>query len=122
MHNAAEMSAMDDYLDGLPPAQKAAFERVRSLVEGAVPEAEQGVSYGMPAFIYAGRPLLAFRAAKRHLSVFPFSPAAIEAVDDRLEGFDLSKGTIRFSPDRPVPEDVLADVVRARKREIDAKR
>jgi uncharacterized protein YdhG (YjbR/CyaY superfamily) len=73
---------VDDYLAGLPPAQKAALERVRAL------------------------------------SVFPFSPAAIEAVKDRLEGFDLAKGTIHFSPERPVPDDVLADVVRARRQEI----
>jgi uncharacterized protein YdhG (YjbR/CyaY superfamily) len=109
---------MDDYINGLPPAQKAALARVRTIVEGVAPEAEEGVSYGMPAFLYAGRPLLGFRAAKRHLSIFPFSPAAIEAIKDRLGGFDLSKGTIRFSPDSPVPKDVLADLVRARKREI----
>jgi uncharacterized protein YdhG (YjbR/CyaY superfamily) len=72
----------------------------------------------MPAFLYAGRPLLGFRAATKHLSVFPFSPAAIDAVRDRLVGFELSKGTIRISPDRTVPDDVLADVVRARKQEI----
>jgi uncharacterized protein YdhG (YjbR/CyaY superfamily) len=112
------VSSMDDYLDGLPPAQKAALERVRAIVGGAVPDAEEGKSYGMPAFIYAGRPLLGFRAAKNHLSVFPFSPAAIEAVEHRLAGFDLAKGTIRFSPERPLPEDVLVDVVRARKQEI----
>jgi uncharacterized protein YdhG (YjbR/CyaY superfamily) len=108
------MSAMDDYLDGLPAAQKAALSRVRAVVEGVAPEAEEAVSYGMPAFLYAGRPLLGFRSAKAHLSVFPFSPAAIEVVKDRLSGFDLSKGTIRFSADHPVPEDVLADLVRAR--------
>ena len=95
---------------------------MRAVVEAVAPEAEEGVSYGMPAFLYAGRPLLGFRAAKRHLSVFPFSPAAIEAVKDRLAGFDLSKGTIRFSPDSPLPEDVLADVVRARKEEIATRR
>jgi uncharacterized protein YdhG (YjbR/CyaY superfamily) len=111
---------MDDYLNGLPPAQKAALERVRAVVEDVAPEAEEGVSYGMPAFLLAGRPLLGFRAAKKHLSVFPFSPAAIEAVKDRLEGFDLSKGTIRFSPETPVPEDVLAALVRARMQEITA--
>ena len=109
---------MDDYLDGLPAAQKAALERVRTIVGGLAPEAVEGKSYGVPAFISAGRPLLGFSAAKKHLSIFPFSPAAIEAVKDRLEGFDLAKGTIRFSPDRPVPEDVLADVVRARLQEI----
>jgi uncharacterized protein YdhG (YjbR/CyaY superfamily) len=112
---------MDDYLDGLPAAQKAALARVRAVVKDAVPEAEEGVSYGMPAFLYAGRPLFAFRSAKRHLSVFPFSPAAIETVKHGLSGFDLSKGTIRFSADNPVPEDVLTDLVRARKQEIATK-
>jgi uncharacterized protein YdhG (YjbR/CyaY superfamily) len=113
---------MDDYIDGLPQEQKEALARVRAAVERVVPEAEQGVSYGMPAYLYAGRPLLGFRAAKKHLSAFPFSPVAVEAVRDRLEGFDLSKGTIRFTPGRPVPEDVLLDLIRARKEEIEAKR
>lgn len=122
MQDDARVSAMDDYLNGLPPTQKAALARVRAVVEAVAPEAEEGVSYGMPAFLFAGRPLLGFRAAKKHLSVFPFSPAAVEAVNDRLEGFDLSKGTIRFSPGTPVPEDVLADLVRARKQEITASR
>jgi uncharacterized protein YdhG (YjbR/CyaY superfamily) len=116
------MSAMDEYLDGLSQDQREALTRVRAVVEQVVPDAEQGVSYGMPAYLHAGRPLLGFRAAKKHLSVFPFSPAAVAAVEDRLEGFELSKGTVRFTPDRPVPEDVLADLVRARKEEIAAKR
>jgi uncharacterized protein YdhG (YjbR/CyaY superfamily) len=115
------MSGMDEYLAGLSQEQREAFARVRAVVEREVPDAEEGVSYGMPAYIYDGRPLLGFRAAKRHLSVFPFSPAAVEAVKDRLEGFALSKGTIRFTPDRPVPDEVIADLVRARKEEIAAK-
>ena len=113
---------MDLYLDELPPAEKAALERVRAVVGGLVPDAEEGTSYGVPAFIYAGRPLLGFSAAKKHLSIFPFSPAAIDAVRERLDAFDVAKGTIRFSPDRPVPADVLADLVRARKQEIATKR
>jgi len=113
---------MDDYLAGLPPGDKVALERVRAIVLGAVPEAEEGKSYGMPAFIYAGRPLLGFRAAKKHLSIFPFSPAAIDAVRDRLGDFELSKGTVRFTADAPVPEDVLTHLVRARKQEITAAR
>lgn len=111
-------SPVDDYLDGLPPPQNAAFQHVREVVVGAAHGVEEGTSYGMPAFLYAGRPLLGFRAAKQHLSVFSFSPAAIEAVKDRLDGFDLSKGTIRFTPERPVPDDVLADLVRLRRQEI----
>ena len=117
---ATPMSVMDDYLDGLAPEQKAALARVREIVAELVPDAEEGKSYGMPAFIYAGRPLLGFRAAQKHLSIFPFSPAAIEAVSDRLDGFDLAKGTIRFTPDHPVPQTVLADMIRHREREITA--
>ena len=115
------MSAIDDYLEGLAPDQKAAFSRVRAIVADLVPDAEEGRSYGMPAFIYAGRPLLGFRAAQKHLSIFPFSAAAIEAVSDRLDGFDLAKGTIRFTPDHPVPEAVLADVSHLREREISSR-
>ena len=111
---------MDDYLGGLPPEQRDALARVRVVVEKVAPEAEEGVSYGMPAYLHGGRPLLGLRKAKSHLSVFPFSPAAIEAVADRLDGFDISKGTIRFTPDAPVPDEVLADLVRARMQEIDA--
>jgi uncharacterized protein YdhG (YjbR/CyaY superfamily) len=110
---------MDDYLRELSTEQGAALARVRALVEQVVPEAEEGRSYGMPAYLYRGRPLLGFRAAKQHLSVFPFSPEAVDAVRDRLGGFDISKGTVRFSPDDPLPEDVLGDMIRARKRELD---
>jgi uncharacterized protein YdhG (YjbR/CyaY superfamily) len=113
---------MDDYLDGLPQAERAALERVRAAVDELVPDAEEGTSYGVPAFLYAGRPLLGFSSTKKHLSIFPFSPAAIDAVRQRLDGFDLAKGTIRFSPDSPVPADVLADLVRARMHEITTKR
>jgi uncharacterized protein YdhG (YjbR/CyaY superfamily) len=110
-------SVMDDYLDRLPSDQRAALARVRAVVRRAAPEAEEGTSYGMPAFGYAGSPLLGFRVSKRHLSLFPFSPSAIDAVKDRLDGFDLAKGTIRFSPTKPVPDDVLADLVRLASRD-----
>jgi uncharacterized protein YdhG (YjbR/CyaY superfamily) len=112
------MSAMDEYLNQLEPDKKAAFARVREIVTGLLPDAEEGTSYGMPAFIAAGRPLLGLRAAQKHLSIFPFSSAAIESVKDRLGGFELTKGTIRFTPDHPVPETVLADVIRFRQGEI----
>src|ERR1700754_3721683 len=112
------MPDMDAYHRGLPAESRAALERVRAVVGAVAPDAEEGTSYGMQAFRYAARPLLGFRASKRHLSLFPFSPAAIEAVADRLDGFDLAKGTIRFTPEHPIPEDVLADLVRARQAEI----
>jgi uncharacterized protein YdhG (YjbR/CyaY superfamily) len=109
---------VDEYLAGLEPEARAAFTHVRELVRAAVPEADEGTSYGMPAFRWQGKPLLGFRAAKTHLSLFPFSPAAVAAVADRLPGFDLAKGTVRFTADRPVPDDVVLALVEVRKREI----
>jgi uncharacterized protein YdhG (YjbR/CyaY superfamily) len=113
------VGVVDDYFESLNPASRAAFERIRSLALEIVPDAEQGTSYGMAALRYKQKPLLGFAAAKRHLSVFPFSPPAVDEVRDRLPGFDLSKGTIRFSIDKPLADDVISDLVRFRMAEID---
>jgi uncharacterized protein YdhG (YjbR/CyaY superfamily) len=112
------MSEIDDYLAGLDEPRRSALEHIRVLVTAAAPDAEEGKSYGMPAFRYAGKPLLGFHAAQRHLSVHPFSPEAIEAVSDRLAGFDLAKGTIRFTPDQPIPDDVIHELVALRLAEL----
>jgi uncharacterized protein YdhG (YjbR/CyaY superfamily) len=82
------------------------------------PEADDGTSYGMAAIRYQRKPLLGFRAAKDHLSIFPFSPGVVDAVRDRLAGFELSKGTIRFTVATPLPDEVVRDVVRLRIHEI----
>jgi uncharacterized protein YdhG (YjbR/CyaY superfamily) len=113
------MAAVDDYFDSLDPPTRAAFERIRDLVMDVAPEAEQGTSYGMAALRYRRSPLLGFRVAKHHLGIVPFSAAVVDAVRDRLGGFDLSKGTIRFNVETPLPADVVRDLVGQRKAEID---
>ena len=113
------MSSFDEYLATVPEPQKAQLERIRHLVRRAVPDAEESKSYGMPAFKYKKRPLLGFSASKKHLSVFPFSPAAIDAARGALAGFDVSKGTVRFTPDKPIPESALDQLLRHRLREIE---
>ncbi|MGE5286565.1 MAG: iron chaperone [Micromonosporaceae bacterium] len=113
------MPAVDDYFGGLDASTRAAFEHVRDLVMDMVPEAEQGTSYGMAALKYKKKPLIAFLAAKQHLSVFPFSSRVVDAVRDRLTGFELSKGTIRFTAATPLPDEVVRDIVRHRMEEID---
>ncbi|HEY5187377.1 MAG TPA: DUF1801 domain-containing protein [Actinomycetes bacterium] len=113
------MPAVDDYLDGLDDPTRSAFERIRALALVEATEAVQGTSYGMAALLYRGKPLLGVLAAKHHLSVFPFSSRVVDAVRDRLDTFELSKGTIRFSVDQPIPDEVVRDVVRLRMAEID---
>jgi uncharacterized protein YdhG (YjbR/CyaY superfamily) len=113
------MSSFDEYLAGIPGGQRAELERIRRLVRERVPDAEEATSYGMPAFKYKQRPLLGFRASKNHLSVFPFSPEAVDAARGALEGFDLSKGTVRFTPDNPLPDSAIEQLLRHRLLEIE---
>jgi uncharacterized protein YdhG (YjbR/CyaY superfamily) len=115
------MSSFDEYLAGLSAPEQAELERIRRIVRRTVPEAEEGTSYGLPAFKYNGRPLLGVRASKNHLSVFPFSPEAVEAARNSLAGFDLSKGTVRFTPDQPIPDSALEQLVRHRLAEIEGR-
>jgi uncharacterized protein YdhG (YjbR/CyaY superfamily) len=113
------MGAVDDYIATLDTSARAAFERIQSLVMEVAPDADQGKSYGMAALKHQGRPLLGFRAAERHLSIFPFSPEVVEAVRDGLGDFDLSKGTIRFTAEKPLPDDVVREIARLRVAEIE---
>ena len=115
------MGAVDDYLDGVEQPARAAFDHIRRVATEVEPSAEQGTSYGLPALTYRGRPLLGFRVAKQHLSIFPFSAGVVDAVRDRLAGFDLSKGTIRFTAEKPPPDEVVRELVRLRIAEIDGR-
>jgi uncharacterized protein YdhG (YjbR/CyaY superfamily) len=114
------VSTFDDYLSTVPEPDKGELERLRQFVRRAAPSVEESVSYGMPAFKYKGRPLIGFRAGKNHLSVFPFIPAAVASVRKELAGFDLSKGTVRFTSDRPIPDAALEQLLHRRMTEIDA--
>jgi uncharacterized protein YdhG (YjbR/CyaY superfamily) len=112
------MGELTEYLASLSPADGEAMAHVRDVALEVCPEAEEGRSYGMAALRFRGKPLLGFIAAKAHLSVFPFSPEAVAAVAADLEGFSLSKGTIRFAADRPLPDDVVRELVRVRVAQI----
>jgi uncharacterized protein YdhG (YjbR/CyaY superfamily) len=118
MRIVLRVSAVDDYFGGLDVPTRAAFEHIRNLVMDLAPEAEQGVSYGMATLKYRQKPLLAFLAATHHLSIFPFSPKVIDSVRERLTGYELSKGTIRFTIATPLPDEVVRDIVRGRMKEI----
>jgi uncharacterized protein YdhG (YjbR/CyaY superfamily) len=93
-------------------------DRVRALVLGVVPDAEEGTSYGMPAWRFGGKPLLGLNRAKNHVGIYPFSPEVVDAVRDRLDGFTVTKGGVQCTPDEPVPDDVVVDMVRRRVTEI----
>lgn len=111
---------IDAFLAGLPDDQRAALEDLRRVIASAAPEAVESVNYGVPAFKYRGRPLVSFGAGRRHCSFYVQSPPVIDAHRAELAGFDTTKGTIHFSPDRPIPEDLVTTLVKARIAETDA--
>ena len=113
------MSPFDEYLATVPEPQKAELARICEFVHRTVTDAEEATSYGMPAFKYKKRPLLGFKASKKHLSVFPFSPDAVDAAREALAGFDFSKGTVRFTPEKPIPDSALEILLHNRLREIE---
>ena len=112
------MGAVDQALSQVEEPDRSCLQHVVELARSLAPDATEGMSYGMPALKLDGKPLVAAIATAKHLSIFPFSSAVVETVADRLEGYSLSKGTIRFTADHPVPDDVLADIVRLRIAEI----
>ena len=107
------------FLAGLPEDQRGSLEELRRTIARAAPEAVEGIGYGVPAFKYRGRPLVSFGAGKNHCSFYVQSPAVLEAHRGELAGYDTSKGTIRFSPDRPLPAELVTTLVQARVAETD---
>jgi uncharacterized protein YdhG (YjbR/CyaY superfamily) len=114
------MGEVSDYIAGLDEPARSVVERYRRRALAVVPEAEEGRSYGMAALRYRGRPLVSVVATKQGYSVFPFSPEVVSIVVADLEGFDSTKGGIRFTGAQRLPDEAFDALVAARRDEIDA--
>lgn len=111
---------VDSYLADVPEAARAALEKVRKAVRDTAPDADELLSYQMPAFKYQGKPLAYFAAFTNHCSFFPASGAVIDAHKDELKPYSMSKGTIRFPASKPLPATLVRKLVKARIAEINA--
>ncbi|MEX0864629.1 MAG: DUF1801 domain-containing protein [Acidimicrobiia bacterium] len=120
MKESAEVATVDAFLAAAPDDQRAALEQLRAVIKAAAPEAVEGLGYGVPAFKYLGRPLVSYGAAKAHCAFYVQSPAVMEAHAHLVEGYDTSKGTIRFQAHQPLPADLVTTLVRARMAETEA--
>lgn len=114
------MSELTEYIAGLPPQAAVVIEQFRARAVELVPAAEEGLGYGMPALRYRGRPLLSVMATKAGFSIFPFSAEVVAKVLPSLDGFDSSKGGIRFTASHPLPREAFDHLVHERVAEIDA--
>lgn len=107
-----DLKSVDEYLKTLPSDVRTALEKLRAQIKAAAPKAEESISYGMPAYKHKG-PLVYFCAFKNHCSFFPGS-SSILANKEGLKDFKISKGTIQFTPENPLPASLIKNIVKER--------
>jgi uncharacterized protein YdhG (YjbR/CyaY superfamily) len=105
---------VDEFLAALPPDQRSALQDLRSIIRAAAPGATELINYGVPMFRLNGRNLVSIGASKSHCSFYVQSPAVMDAHAADLTDFKTSKGTVQFTPGRPIPTAVVTKLVRAR--------
>lgn len=106
-------ASVDDYLAKVAAPQRAALQSLRRTIRAAAPQAEECISYGVPAF-RQGRMLVGFGATATHCSFFLMSGNTVAQYAEELAGYDTSKGTVRFTPDKPLPAALVRKLVKAR--------
>ncbi len=104
---------IDDYLSRLDPDKRAALQTLREIIRSAAPGAQECISYQMPAFRLNGI-LVGFAAHANHCALYAFNANSLAAFDGELVDFDTSKGTIRFTPEKPLPEALVRHLVEAK--------
>jgi len=111
---------VDDYLAAVPEPQKTTLEAVRATLAALLPEAEQGIAYGVPCFKEGGAGVAGFASYKNHCTYLPMSGSITTELADELSGFVTAKGSVQFPIDEPLPADLISRLVEARLREIAA--
>lgn len=106
------------YFDALADPQRLALARIRDLVLATCKTAEPHFGYGLPGFKYLGHPLLYLGATKKHCAIYGSVPPALV---ERFADFDLSRGTIRFTPSHPIPAPLVKALVKAKMAESEAR-
>jgi uncharacterized protein YdhG (YjbR/CyaY superfamily) len=108
----------DDALANATPAQKAALDTLRSQIAKLVPDAVEGVNYGIAVFQVGGMSLVGLAAAKTHCSFVMMTGHTVDQFKDDIKGFDSSKSLIRFTPEKPLPVALVKKIVKARLAEV----
>jgi uncharacterized protein YdhG (YjbR/CyaY superfamily) len=107
-------ATIDEYLAGVNAQQAVALEKLRRTIRAITPKLEECISYGLPAFRFNGRSLVFFAAWANHCSFYPGSSAMLRKFRSHLKNFQISKGTIRFASDKPLPIALVKKMVKAR--------
>jgi uncharacterized protein YdhG (YjbR/CyaY superfamily) len=109
----SRFATIDDYIRACPQDVQIILEEVRRTVRKAAPAAVETISYQMPTFTLNGKHLMHFAAWKHHISLYPM-PAAGEALERELAPYRAAKGTVRFPLDKPIPYNLIGQLVALR--------
>ena len=121
LRRAPAPKTVDEYMARVPPKFRATLQRLRETIQAAAPGAEEVISYRMPAFRQNGM-LVYFAAFDEHCSFFVGSPKVRRQFSAESKPFVAGKGTLRFTPERPLPGGLVTHIVKARVAENDARR
>ena len=109
---------IDSYLAALDEPKQRTLEALRKSILEAVPEAEQCISYGMPAFKVKGKTVAGFAAFRNHLSYLPHSGSVLATLAEDTAAYETSKGSLKFPVDKPLPKRLVKKLVVTRMREL----
>jgi uncharacterized protein YdhG (YjbR/CyaY superfamily) len=105
-------ASIDEYISQFPPEVQEILETLRRVIKESAPDAEEEISYQMPAFRLHG-PLVYFAAFKNHIGFYP-TPGGIDAFKEELSGYKGAKGTIQFPVGKPLPYELIGRIVKFR--------
>ncbi len=109
---------VDEYLRAVDEPKRSTLQALRFTILEVVPEAEQGISYRVPAFRVRGKVVAGFAAFKDHLSYLPFSGSVLGQLADELHGYTMTKSALHFPVDRPLPKTLVRELIAVRLGEI----
>ena|ERR1700722_49793 len=108
---------VDKYLAALPEPKRGTLEALRSTILEIVPEAEECISYGVPAFRLNGKVVAGFAAFKNHLSYLPHSGSVISELGEEAARYRSSSGALQFAIDRPLPKALVKKLIAIKRRQ-----
>jgi uncharacterized protein YdhG (YjbR/CyaY superfamily) len=111
-------ASIDTYIAAQPDAARAVLEKMRRVIGKAIPEADEAISYGMPAYKLGGRVVVYFAGWKQHTALYPASAQTFAAFKKEVDGYATSKGTLQFPLAQPLPVKLIEAIARYRAAEV----
>ncbi|MBZ4191836.1 iron chaperone [Niabella beijingensis] len=118
-----DFKTIDEYQSTFPAEVQQRMQQIRKIIKDAVPEAEEVISYQIPAFRTSKQFLIYYSAYARHISLSsPWSPALLKEFETDLKGLQVSKSAIQLPADKPLPAAFVKRLIKFREKECDAKK